>query len=79
MSLIQDIFVSTGYAHAGKDQALNFLYGPMGLANAQRTLYYIRIILEFIAQPEWINVVPMFTVVNEPLLEAIGIDALRSL
>ncbi|KZP03930.1 glycoside hydrolase family 5 protein [Athelia psychrophila] len=38
----------------------------MGIANAQRTLDYIRIITEFISQPEWTNVVPMFSVMNEP-------------
>lgn len=38
----------------------------MGVANAQRTLDYIRIITEFISQPEWVNVVPIFSVMNEP-------------
>ncbi|KAG2015231.1 exo-beta-1,3-glucanase [Coprinopsis cinerea AmutBmut pab1-1] len=50
----------------------------MGLANAQRALNYIRIIAEFISQPEWRDVVPMFGIINEPLLEAIGPDSLRS-
>jgi glucan 1,3-beta-glucosidase len=51
----------------------------MGVANAQRTLNYIRIITEFISQPEWQPVVPMFGVINEPLLHTIGLDQLSSL
>lgn len=38
----------------------------MGMANAQRTLDYIRIILEFISQPQYSNVVTIFGVINEP-------------
>lgn len=46
----------------------NFLQGIMGLANAQRTLYYLRIITEFISQPQYRDVVPMFGIINEPTL-----------
>jgi glucan 1,3-beta-glucosidase len=45
---------------------VNWLYGPMGYANAQRSLDYIRIIAEFIAQPQYRDVVAMYGVVNEP-------------
>lgn len=38
----------------------------MGYANAQRTLDYIRIIAEFISQPQYSDVVVMFGVLNEP-------------
>lgn len=51
----------------------------MGLANAQRTLDYIRIITEFISQPEYRNVVPMFGIVNEALVTTIGKSQLTSL
>jgi hypothetical protein len=51
----------------------------MGMANAQRTLYYIRVLTEFISQPEWVNVVPMLSIVNQPLSTWIGVDQLRSL
>lgn len=51
----------------------------MGLANAERSLDYIRILAEFISQPEWSSVVPMFGVLNEPFLEKVGKDQLRSL
>ena len=50
----------------------------MGLANAQRTLYYIRVITEFISQPEYQDVVPVFGIVNEAVEQSIGIDALTS-
>jgi glucan 1,3-beta-glucosidase len=58
---------------------INFLNGVMGVANAQRTLNYIRIITEFISQPEWQPVVPVFGVVNEPVMRTIGRDQLLSL
>lgn len=69
----------TGYNHSGRFGQVNFLRGIMGLANAQRALNYIRIITEFISQPEWKDVIPMFGFVNEPMLASIGPDTLRSL
>ena len=51
----------------------------MGLANAQRTLNYIRIFIEFISQPEYVNVVPMFGIINEALVGTIGKETLTSL
>lgn len=41
------------------------LAGNMGLANAERSLYYIRVITEFISQPEYRDVIPIFGIVNE--------------
>lgn len=38
----------------------------MGYANAQRSLDYIRIIAEFISQPEYKDVVTIFGIMNEP-------------
>jgi glucan 1,3-beta-glucosidase len=40
----------------------------MGIANAQRTMDYIRIITEFISQPQYKDVVPMFGIINEALV-----------
>ena len=51
----------------------------MGIANAQRTLNYIRIITEFISQAEWKDVVIMFGIVNEPVVNTIGMTELRGL
>lgn len=51
----------------------------MGVANAQRALNYIRIITEFISQPEWADVVPIFGVMNEPLMKTIGQAQMYSL
>lgn len=42
--------VGTGYNHSGKLGEINFLNGPMGVANAERALEYIRVIAEFISQ-----------------------------
>ncbi|SGY89872.1 BQ5605_C039g11774 [Microbotryum silenes-dioicae] len=66
-----------GYNHSGKQGSINFLNGVMGIANAQRTLDYIRTLTEFISQPQYKNVVPMFSVLNEPYGTTIGVDALR--
>ncbi|KAK4701072.1 glucan 1,3-beta-glucosidase, partial [Phenoliferia sp. Uapishka_3] len=66
-----------GYNHSSKLGTVNFLNGVMGIVNAQRTLNYIRTITEFISQPQYTNVVPMFSVLNEPRGQIIGVDALR--
>jgi glucan 1,3-beta-glucosidase len=53
--------------------------GVMGLANAERTLGYIRVLAEFISQPEYVDLIPIFGMVNEPLLQTIGRENLSSL
>jgi glucan 1,3-beta-glucosidase len=64
--------------HSGKLGDINFLNGVMGIANAQRTLDYIRILAEFISQPEYRNVVPFFGILNEPVGTTSGEDAMKS-
>lgn len=54
------------YNHSGQFGKVNLLNGVMGVANAQRLLHYIRIFTEFIAQPQYKDVIPMFGIVNEP-------------
>ena len=68
-----------GWNHSGRLGTMSFLNGTMGYANAQRTLGYIRILTEFISQPEWAAVVPMFGVVNEARAAEIGKDELTRL
>ena len=82
--LAQKIKLSTvcfyiGYNHSGKEGQIDFLYGIMGMANAQRTMNYIRIITEFISQDEWKDVVVTFGIINEALITTIGTDELRGL
>ena len=55
-----------GWNHSGKMGTIGFLMGPMGYANAQRTLNHIRILAEFVSQPQYKDVVPMFGILNEP-------------
>lgn len=50
----------------------------MGLANAQRALYYIRVFTEFISQPEYRLLVPIWGIVNEALVGVIGMDQITS-
>ncbi|KAK7031276.1 hypothetical protein VNI00_013527 [Paramarasmius palmivorus] len=65
--------------HSGRlNKGVNMLNGPMGLANAQRTLDYIRIIAEFIHQPQYRDVVTMFGVLNEPREPFIGAEQLEA-
>ncbi|KAG6845238.1 hypothetical protein H0H87_012230 [Tephrocybe sp. NHM501043] len=66
-----------GWNHSGRLGTVNFLNGPMGYANAQRTLDYIRIIAEFISQPQYRDVVSMFGILNEPQGMVVGADALQ--
>ncbi|KAJ7491298.1 exo-beta-1,3-glucanase [Mycena latifolia] len=65
-----------GWNHSGRLGSYNVLFGPMGIANAQRALDYVRIIAEFISQPEYRDVIPMFGVTNEPQGNSIGQDNL---
>lgn len=51
----------------------------MGMANADRTMGYIRLLAEFFSQEQYTDVVQMFGVVNEPLLGVIGMDQLTRL
>lgn len=67
-----------GWNHSGRLGSINVLEGPMGYANAQRTLDYIRILAEFISQPEYRNVVTMFSILNEPDGTHMGQDVLSS-
>ncbi|KAI0768688.1 glycoside hydrolase [Trametes elegans] len=67
-----------GYNHSGRLGSLNWLNGPMGLTNAERSLDYIRTLTEFISQPEWKDVVQMFGILNEPFLPTIGRDPVES-
>lgn len=65
-----------GLNHSGRLGPINVLNGPMGLANADRTMGYIRVLAEFISQNEYQDVVQMFGVLNEPLMGIIGRDPL---
>ena len=73
------ISIPIGYNHSGRGGQINFLMGVMGIANAQRTLNYIRIITEFISQPQYTDVVPMFSIMNEALITVIGDTELSGL
>jgi hypothetical protein len=57
-------FYCPRFNHSGKMGAINWLYGVMGIANAQRTLDTIRVIAEFISQPQYSDVVVMFGLVS---------------
>ncbi|KAJ7862937.1 hypothetical protein B0H14DRAFT_3444430 [Mycena olivaceomarginata] len=68
-----DTFIATITGQARDDQLPP---GPMGFANAQRMLGYTRVIVEFIWQPEYKDLIPMLEIVNEAYLPGIGRDVL---
>ena len=53
----------------------------MGVANAERGLDYIRVLAEFISQPQYRDVVPFFGIMNEPMIGSTpqGLAVLRAL
>ncbi|KAF8215056.1 glycoside hydrolase superfamily [Mycena galopus ATCC 62051] len=61
-----------GWNHSGKAGTINFMHGVMGIANAQRTLTYLRILTEFASQDQYRDVVCVIGIVNEILWSAIG-------
>ncbi|EJF55770.1 glycoside hydrolase [Dichomitus squalens LYAD-421 SS1] len=65
-----------GYNHSGRLGPINFLNGYMGIANAQRTMDYVRFLTEFFSQEGYSDVVQIFGPINEPLLGIIGRDQL---
>ena len=67
-----------GWNHSGKLGTTGFLNGTNALFNAQRGLNYVRTLTEFFNQPEYRNVVPMFSIINEPQVETIGNETMRA-
>ena len=66
-----------GWNNSGRLGDTNVLFGPRGIPNAERSLDYIRIIAEFISQPEYRDVIVMFGITNEPFGPTIGKDAIK--
>ncbi|KAJ7711488.1 exo-beta-1,3-glucanase [Mycena metata] len=79
-----------GWNHSGKAGTINLqvpdtmvssgaaAHGVMGIANAQRTLTYLRILTEFASQDQYRDVVCVIGIVNEILWSAIGQVAVQS-
>ncbi|TXT13576.1 hypothetical protein VHUM_00943 [Vanrija humicola] len=61
-----------GWNHSGKVGPINWMHGVMGIANAQRSLEYMRSMIQYISQPGIKEVVPVFGLVNEVLSSAVG-------
>ncbi|KAF9030010.1 glycoside hydrolase [Hymenopellis radicata] len=60
----------SGYNHSAKGSGqVSFMCGPMGIANG--ALNYIRIITEFVSQPEYQDVVQRFGIMNEAVHDII--------
>ena len=67
-----------GWNHSGRIGEVNWMRGLMGLANGQRSLEIIRTITQFIIQPEYAPVIPLWGFVNEPNANVAGQDAVGS-
>jgi aryl-phospho-beta-D-glucosidase BglC (GH1 family) len=61
-----------GWNHSGKQGSVNWMYGVMGIANAERSLEYLRTLVEFISQDGIKQVVPMIGLVNEVMAATVG-------
>ena len=48
-----------GWNHSGKGGMVNWMYGVMGLTNAQRSLAQLRSMSQYLSQPGIKEVVPM--------------------
>ncbi|KAF9451864.1 glycoside hydrolase family 5 protein [Macrolepiota fuliginosa MF-IS2] len=67
-----------GWNHSGKSGSVNFMYGVMGIANAQRTLTYLRIITQFVSQDQYRDVIGIVGIVNEILWGTVGQTPVQS-
>ena len=67
-----------GWNHSGRLGAISWLNSTMGLANAQRSLEVMRSIAQFISQPEYAPVVPLFGFINEPNANALSQNVVGS-
>ncbi|PBK97236.1 glycoside hydrolase [Armillaria gallica] len=63
-----------GWNHSGKSGT----HGTMGIANAERTLTYLRILTEFVSQDQYRDVVGIVGIVNEILWATIGQTSVQS-
>jgi len=61
-----------GWDHSGRNGTVNMMNGVMGIANAQRSITYLRIFTEFISQNQYKDVVPVLGIANDILWEVIG-------
>ena len=61
-----------GWNHSGRIGEVNWLRGAMGLANAQRALEIIRTLTQFIIQPEYASLIPLWGFTNEPNANVVG-------
>lgn len=68
-----------GWNHSGRLGTIGVLNGPIGYANAQRSLSIIQTLAEFISQPQYKDIVTIFGIVNEPQASTVGQDALSRL
>ncbi|TNY20169.1 glycoside hydrolase superfamily, partial [Rhodotorula diobovata] len=66
-----------GWNHSGRLGSISFLRSSMGQANAQRALDYVAALAEFTSRKGVREVVPMYSVLNEPMLAELGEPVLR--
>jgi aryl-phospho-beta-D-glucosidase BglC (GH1 family) len=68
-----------GWNHSGRAGSINWMYGVMGISNAQRHLEQIRSLVEYISQPGIKEVVPMMSLVNEVQASIVGKEVMEKL
>lgn len=67
-----------GWNHSGRQGSINWINGPDGAANAQRSLDIHDQLSKFFSQPRYANIVTLYGLVNEPKMIAIPVSAVNS-
>ncbi|TGZ78478.1 glycoside hydrolase [Ascodesmis nigricans] len=60
---------ANGWNHSGRQNVMNWLIGPDGQKNGEKTLEIHTMMARFFAQPRYRNVVTMYGLVNEPRMD----------
>ncbi|ETN39261.1 uncharacterized protein HMPREF1541_05484 [Cyphellophora europaea CBS 101466] len=67
-----------GWTHSGRLGAINWISGPDGATNAQRSLDIHKKLSTFFAQPRYANIITIYGLVNEPKMIDLDVDEVIS-
>lgn len=63
-----------GWTHSGHVGSIDWLKGPNGALNGERTIEIHKQLATFFSQPRYKNIVTLYGLVNEPKMPAIGVS-----
>ncbi|KAG0335238.1 hypothetical protein BG004_000076 [Podila humilis] len=67
-----------GWNHSGRSGDINWITGPEGPANAQRTIPYLTQMATFFSSPAYAHVSPIMGLLNEPAAFLMGGDKVKA-